>query len=260
MKKDRYFITNTNCIRERSERLAAYFFLSNLVHALKRKNILTSNLIFYGNTSEKALLLELFFCSQKLKEYKKTNLKASPLKNNLEKEKLNSTLGLMQDNCNLTFKVRNLNLLLREKEDILIDFANFFDKLSKKLFRKRGTLFCDFLKAIALVHGKYASASLLLRLLVTLFASLRKRSHSAFLVFLKKLFARLIRKGNSKVLGVKLVLSGRIKGKARASVSKLVVGRVALTSEKADVHKSQAHIYTMYGAFGLKLWINYRKD
>ena len=47
-------------------------------------------------------------------------------------------------------------------------------------------------------------------------------------------------------------------GKTRASTVKIEKGALSLTTINADCIENKLHVYTLYGAFGFKIWINYK--
>jgi ribosomal protein S3 len=65
-------------------------------------------------------------------------------------------------------------------------------------------------------------------------------------------------KNKKSILGIKLIVSGKIKGKPRSSTTCIQVGSVPSQSLDKDVDFSKLHVYTLYGVFGFKIWI-YKK-
>ena len=98
-----------------------------------------------------------------------------------------------------------------------------------------------------------------LNLLGILFRHLNKRRHGKFKQFVGNLFDHIVTNYSKEIKGLKLVLSGRISAKPRSSIAKIERGTLNLTCKSANVHSSQIHVYTIYGAFGLKLYVNYQK-
>ena len=47
-------------------------------------------------------------------------------------------------------------------------------------------------------------------------------------------------------------------GKTRASTVKIAKGSLVLNTVNAGCINDKMHVYTLYGAFGFKLWINYK--
>jgi ribosomal protein S3 len=65
-------------------------------------------------------------------------------------------------------------------------------------------------------------------------------------------------KNISNVLGVKFIVAGRLLGKMRANSSRIQIGAVPTQSVDKYIEFSKLHVYTLYGAFGFKIWV-YRK-
>ena len=59
------------------------------------------------------------------------------------------------------------------------------------------------------------------------------------------------------ILGIKFLVNGKILGKLRSSSKLISVGSVPIRTINADIMFSQSHVYTLYGAFGFKLWVHY---
>jgi ribosomal protein S3 len=70
---------------------------------------------------------------------------------------------------------------------------------------------------------------------------------------LKNLF-QLIVKTSDILKGVKVQLSGKIQGKTRATHQNIIIGNISTQTLKNIVFE-KTHIYTNYGAFGLKIWV-----
>lgn len=249
--KNNYYLKNLNCSKNRYETISDHLLVTNLVSALNNKSILVSSLLFSGKEKNKKVQLALFYRTQKLKEYK---LKA---KNNLvaHKRNISKVTKLFNDN-NLNVKVSNLNLLLSEKE--VLHAFEAFKTYANRLFQKRTSLFCDFLKLITLISNRKASVWSLAYIMALVFKPLQKKKHGMFVAFMNEIFTYLISQKDSQIKGVKMIISGRLKGKPRASLAKFSLGKISLTQQDANIESSQTHIYTIYGCFGLKLWINYK--
>ena len=161
----------------------------------------------------------------------------------------------------MSINLLNLNNYL--DRDLLNAFYKSFKRFVGVLFNRRFNLFIDFLKINALFLKSKVSSKVYLSLLGQIFRILPKSKHGRFLLFLKLLFKALIDiSENSKnsfikpILGVKLLISGKLKGKPRSTVSCIQVGSVPSQSIDKNVDFSKIHVYTLYGAFGFKIWIH----
>lgn len=145
-----------------------------------------------------------------------------------------------------------------DKDCVKKDYA-FYRRYKHQLFNRNYNLWLDFIKATNLVIKKIADVSVLLNLFGLLFKHLNKRRHGKFKQFVTNLFDHILKSYSKEIKGLKLVVSGRLSAKPRSSISKIERGTLNLTCKDADVHSTQMHVYTIYGAFGLKLYINYQK-
>lgn len=53
------------------------------------------------------------------------------------------------------------------------------------------------------------------------------------------------------------MLAGRLKGKPRKSALKILAGNISSKVIQANIVETKLHAYNRYGAFGLKLALNY---
>lgn len=232
------------------QNLNPYFFAKNLAQTLHKKNILVSRLIVHQKANFNQLQLELFYRAHKLKEYNKSKKKKKKFQQS--KQKI-SALFLEK---NSAIKVKILNKVINNKETIAL--SKHCVSFLKKIFIKKTDLFCDVLKIATLVARRKASTWSLLHLLALSFKPLRKRKHTIFISFLKELFRLLIRKKEYKIKGIRVRIAGRLKGKPRGSYIQFHLGKIPLASNSQKIEAVQEHIYTIYGCFGLKIWINFK--
>lgn len=150
-----------------------------------------------------------------------------------------------------------LNRLI-DKSSIKNDYV-FYKQYKNLLFVRNYNLWLDFVKTTNLVIRELLDAKSLLLLFGSLFKYLNKRKHNRFIFFVSNLFDYLVKNYSSQIKGIKLVISGRLLSKPRSSIAKIERGTLNLTSKDARIVSNQMHVYTLYGAFGLKLYINYQK-
>ena len=126
-------------------------------------------------------------------------------------------------------------------------------------FRTNSSIaFYDFVKILNLIESSLIQPKVLLYVLGLIFKTLHKRKHARFFRFIKEVLKKIIERRSSLVKGIKFIISGRLKGKPRSSISKFHIGRLTLNETNTKILNSQIHTYTLYGAFGMKLWINYK--
>lgn len=157
-------------------------------------------------------------------------------------------------------RIQNLNLLIDEK--ILNSLYSKIRYSKKILFARRHTLFIDFLGLSSLFFQGHVTSNVYLNILGVVFSSLSKRRHKTFLMFLERLFTIFLNLpssdsslSKSKIKGLKFILSGRIQAKLRSSKEIIQVGKVPSQSIEKNIEFSKIHVYTLFGAFGLKLWV-----
>ncbi len=145
-----------------------------------------------------------------------------------------------------------------DKNSVKNDYS-FYKSYKNLLFVRNYNLWLDFVKTTNLVIRKALDVKALLLLFGSLFKYLNKRKHNRFIFFVSNLFDYLVKTYPDHIKGIKLVISGRLLSKPRSSIAKIERGTLNLTSKDACILSSQMHVYTLYGAFGLKLYINYQK-
>ena len=189
--------------------------------------------------------MSIFFRSNKTLFYRRKGFN-SKLKN-FSNDALKSLFfrNFKDSNNNiLAIKLVNLNNYL--DKELLNSFYRNFKRFVGVLFNRRFNLFIDFLKINSLFLKSKISSKLYLSILGQVFKILPKSKHGRFLVFLKILFKNLINisasfKGRNTlpILGIKLLISGRLKGKPRSSTSCIQVGSVPSQSLSRDVDFSK---------------------
>lgn len=156
----------------------------------------------------------------------------------------------------LNFDLVCLNRL-NNKAYLAADYV-FYKKYKNMLFSRNYNLWLDMLKITNLFVKKFIDPKSFLTLLSHLFKYLNKRKHNKFIYFVTSLFDYLTKTYPTHVLGLQLTISGRLLSKPRSSIINIESGTLHLTSASADLKSSQMHVYTLYGAFGLKLYVNYK--
>jgi hypothetical protein len=219
-------------------------FNTLLKRSLEKKGILVafSNL----NTTNKTnyLTLDTFYRTQKIAKYKRNfNICSEKEKLNLFNNGLNKELVILK--LNLLNKKINSSIL----KTIYIDFRNF----KNSIFSRRFNLFIDFLKLTTLFVEEKINASIFLSVLAEIFRLIPKKVHGRFFLFLKYLFANIIKLQGSRIQGIKFMISGKLKGKLRSSSLKMMVGKIGTQTIDSKIDFSKKHVYTIYGCFGIKI-------
>lgn len=234
-----------------------FSFLKSLTVLLNKKNIIITkkNLNIVSNSF--FLNLELFFLTSKLSSLrKKLGFLKSFKNNNIFNTFLFKQFKILRINSIfLNFSIINFKI---KKQEVFF----FFNKLKKSglfLFSRRFSFFLDFIKVLSLFSNSQISAKIFLVFLQKIFKNLTKKNHNQFLSFLKTCFVLLVvrlKKTNS-IKGIKLLINGKLKGKPRSSSTLILVGNISTQTLDSKIDFSKIHVYTVYGVFGLKLWVSY---
>lgn len=225
-------------------------------YRLSKRKLLSNNLNILNRYNKIYKCFDIFYGTQKLSRYKKIFLFfKKKLQNKKDKIYRNKKLKVFTW-VNTYSKIKVLNRYL--KKSSLVSFYKNSRKWKFVLFPRTEALFYDFIKILNLVENCLIQPKVLLYVLGLIFKTLHKRKHARFIRFTKEIFKNIIERKSNLVKGIKFIISGRLKGKPRSSISKFQIGRLNLNETNAKILNSQLHIYTLYGAFGMKLWINYR--
>lgn len=239
-------------------------FLGFLEQLLKRKNIVTTEncLCFIGRKAY--INLTLFFKMTKLMKYKK-QIKKVPVLKKLKsliyiKETLSKEFYSHIGSNYVILKFRVLNKILNKN---LVRFL--YTKLRRfqgLLFSRRSNFFFDFIKATSLFSENFLPVKSYLYFIGQIFQMIRKKTHGKFLLFLNVVLELLVLdlkiktvSKKSCIRGIKFVLNGKIKGKARASSSCTQLGCVPISTISCNISFARLHVYTLYGVFGLRAWV-----
>ncbi len=247
--QNKFLITNSFLIKQ------------ELANALFRKDILVSNMDISQSNNTTALNLETFTRTSKLLKYRKT-LKKKGLntskytKYNKVNELILNSFKNQFTNSNLLVNYTNINKKIDKK--VLTNYFKTFRKFSTVLFSRGFNLFIDFLKIVSLVNQNKINPKVFLLILGQIFKNLTKKKHTKFIFFIKTIFDNLITSENNNVIGIKLVINGRLMGKTRASTVKIERGSLSLNTVNSGCIAEKMHVYTLYGAFGFKIWVNYK--
>lgn len=246
LNKNKYLLTNSFLIKQ------------ELINALLRKEILVSSLNMSNSNNNLVITINGFTRTNKLSRYKKlvsqrtVNKKKSNL-SNLLTDSFNNTIK--QNNVLINYI--NINKLI----DTKLALKNYkkYKKFLGVMFSRGANLYVDFIKVITLIEQNNIDPQILLLILGQIFRKLSKSKHNRFLLFIKTLFENLTKSKEKNILGIKFIINGRIMGKPRASTVKLETGSIQSHTVDANCFIKKKHVYTVYGAFGFQLSINYKK-
>ncbi len=225
------------------------------------KDIIVSKININQSNNVKYLNLEIFSRTTKALKYRRLMRGTKENAKVVNHNELKSLTTLFEDRYNnnnlninnLSINITNLNALIKSSN--LEEFFEIFRKFSTTLFSRGYNLFLDFLKITTLLSDKYTNSDTYILILGQIFKNLNKKKHSTYIQFIKTICDTLIDKKIIK--GIKFSISGRILGKTRASCVKIERGSISLNTINSNNQFSKLHVYTIYGAYGLKLWISY---
>ena len=254
---------NFNFLTQNNQNLAFVFLFKKLINRLfSLKGVLITDSTYNFVNNQLFCFFKGYIRYSKIRFYKKKKFKKQVLniKSNMSLKNLfGKSLNLFKTNL-VVLKFFNLNLFIEKK---LLKFWYLKIKHVKKtLFARRYFLFIDFLSVLTLFTQGAVKTSVFLQVLGEIFRMLPPRKHTFFLNFLKKTLQVLIQKSisnqylnRSKIIGAKFILSGKIQGKPRSSRSILQVGPVPIQSIDKNIEYSHINVYTIMGAFGMKMWV-----
>lgn len=254
-------------------------FVKALTQILKKKNIKTDKIAlnFLGNQAH--LALSLFYQTKRVAIYKKSfyikfrnktkRLKKKTVKilikrNSKKGVKASKLIGnhklikyLKALKCNqIVFSVRNLNLNLN-----FLKVARLYKNLrafEKQIFQRRKQLFADLLKISSLFHENKVTSKSFLDILGESFGLILKKNHGKYFRFVTDLLTTLIRikatSNGKELVGMKFIISGKLKGKLRAKSYLIERGSVPIQTLSKNIEFNKKTVYTRYGTFGIKLW------
>lgn len=227
-------------------------FLKVLNRSLNKKGILSTKTYINSTTKTCYLNLTLFFKTHKLSKYK------NKLKNiKSDQKEIKTVLNLMRTKLKyklLISKIEILNKFINVQEAKI--FFSLFKNFKNNLFSRRFTLFIDFLKLTTLFVNKKINTENYLKVLGIIFTVLPKNKHNKYLMFLRYLFEIIVRNQTNGIKGIKFIINGKLKGKLRASSARIVIGKISNQTISTNIEYNKLHVYTVYGAFGIKMWTN----
>ena len=172
---------------------------------------------------------------------------------------------------NLFFKISSYTIsLVYLNMQVLRRNSKYFKRRTyrfrRSLFRRRFSLFLDSVRVFSLILQKKLGAAAFLFILSLILQFLTKKLHARFLVYVRHLIYGLVK--NSKdggadyrsvgslgqLKGIKFKISGKLKGKLRASSYLIQYGFMPNQSIDQLIDYSLIHTYTRYGAFGMRAW------
>lgn len=233
-------------------------YLNILKRSLMKKGVVVTFSKINFAASICYIRLKLYYKTTKIITYRNRANLLSSKKVKLTSSKLsyslNEAFSITKNRLNF-IQIENINK--RIKKAIVFSLYLTYKRYVNVLFSRRFNLFIDFIKITSLFLHKDVDPKCYLYILAQTFRLLPKKKHSRFLFFLKSLFNTIVKTKQSSILGIKFIVNGKLQGKTRAGTSKVLVGSVPIQSIDKDIVFGKTHVYTLYGAFGFKMWVNY---
>jgi hypothetical protein len=248
--ENKYLLTNSILLKQ------------EITNSLFRKDILVStlNMTNYNNTI--VITISGFTRTNKLLRYRKL-ISKNKKKKSIKKNHNELTNLFTNSFNNSIFKnnvlINYLNVNKQMHKHRLKHTFGKYKKFNSMLFSRNLNYFLDFLKIICLIEQKRVDTNVLLIILGQIFKNLIKNKHSKFLFFMKHMFNKVVKSKRNNIAGMKFILTGRFMGKPRSKTIKISKGSLELNTTNSGVVYKKTHVYTVYGAFGFKIWINYKK-
>lgn len=236
---------------------------NSLRHAFQRKNILICDILRNITPCSNEIQITIFVKTNMLIRYKKLSSnhikEISNWSKNIKLRQLKMLMGQQDKNFHIiNTKIKIIPINYNIDAGITKIILSKMSPFKKSLFSRRYTMFIDFVKILSLICLKRIKIKTLSLLLAQVFKNLQKKNHNKFLSFIKKMFIFLINQNFSEIAGIKLILKGKISGKPRASTRKILVGSVKSKSINSEIYNDYIHVYTIYGTFGLKIWLCFK--
>lgn len=230
-------------------------FNKNFIFLLKIKGIHTSK-ITLGFTNNKIFIcFNVFFSTQKIIKYRKyknpTCVDESVRLNSVFKKLSNFLRSSLID-----VKIINNN----KKIDKVLAGRIFlvYKKYLNSLFDKKFYLCLDITKITVLFLIDKIETKSFLDYMGRSFCSIHKKNHVRYFKLISNVFSFAVfrTKNPNPILGVKLQISGKLKGKAIASQQLISCGSMPTQTINKNINFEKIHIFTTYGVFGFKLWVH----
>lgn len=253
------------CRRNSLEFLYGYTFLKLIEKIFKNYKVFLVKFILNFVENKIFINFILFFNVAKILKIKKklnlSSLKKKRLRIHCLKIFKNSFSSIILKqlkflNKNLIiFCFTSLNFYLKKKIKLITHIFKNFKRYSDTLFPRRFRFFLDFIKLSLLFSFGNIHCLFYIKILTEIFRILQKKRHILFFKFIKLFFISLMDLKNSNLKGFKFSVSGNLKGKRRSSDHFISYGLFPLRSFNKKIEFAKSHAYTIFGIFGLKLWV-----
>ncbi len=237
------------------------FFIRKLLRKLEKKKTLRNNEtnkhletgtldIRYKNEYK---LITLYVKKKSHLIKKSFILKCNDIKNdklNNFTEKLIEGLSLFTKNkFNIILTLQNMNLMVNYNQN-KESFKNA--KLKLQRFEKSDFFYLGTYILITFVTQNNSEK------LLTDFISKELRTtkrHNFFLYFIKEGLTLMLDQKFSKILGIKIIIKGRLNNVMRSTSKKITIGKISLIQPNSKLISSETTAYGRNGTLGVKIWV-----
>lgn len=291
LRSDKFKINNLNI--KPKECIHLYSFIKTLEYFFWHKKIFLTDTILYSIDNTIFFKFFIYFRLSKLKYYdngkkykpikeinfwkllsiKKVNMRSRTIKKRILPFKIENSLKRIFNSFKflkkniINYKFNNLNILISEKHGLFLRCYYYFKKDATLMFPRRINFFLEFIQLSLLFRINKISVNFYIRIIVEIFRILQKKRHAKFFIFIDKFFKYILDLlsydfvGNSRrarvsnLLGIKIKISGKLKGKPRSNHYSKIFGNVPIQTISSPISYAKAHANTVYGVFGIQLWV-----
>lgn len=203
---------------------------------------------FKLNWTNSSLTIFLFVYAKE-SQYQKKDKKSKKNNNTFRflKDSLKSLSRFMGNKFKIILKIRNIkNTLIK-------------NNLSKTLFNLNFDRFkIPEMNKLYLILATQTNSTELLGNFITQQLKITKR-HNFFFSILYKSLSSLVKQKDSRIKGLKIIISGRLNNALRSQSRTLKIGHIPLTSINTKIEYSALTSFTSNGTIGVKIWLNTKK-
>ena len=191
----------------------------------------------------------VFYNTQKIIRYKKyQQIKCKFFKHNIN-SLFKKILKIFKKSI---LEIRIININKKVDKQIARKIFIIYKKYVNTLFEKKFYLCIDITKISVLFLLNKIDNENFLEQIGKVFSGIHKKNHLRYFKLISTLFKFLT--NNTQISGLKLLISGKLLGKAIASQRVITVGCMPTQTLNKNIDFKKIHVYTGYGVFGFKLW------
>ena len=230
-------------------------FNKNFNFLLKLKGIQISKTTLGFTNNKIFICFHIFFSTQKIIKYRKCKELFYIYNHIMLNRIFTKLLGIFKKSL-VDIKIININKQIDKalaKQVFLI-----YKKYLNNLFDKKFYLCLDITKITVLFLLNKIETKSFLDYVGKSFCSIHKKNHVRYFKLISNVFNFVVFKNinTDPILGIKLQIAGKLKGKAMASQQLIACGSMPAQTLNKNIIFEKMHVYTTYGVFGFKLWVH----